>query len=200
MSIKIEYIPDDDGIGKTKGVWVEETNEIPQIVGLSKKQFFGFLIASLLMGAGIFGIGYTLAFFKSEEMQHTKNKKHKEHQPHQGMKIAEGIALGSAAGYASSQLSSLPSELAYNTAAFETASEIYGNAYFVLLGMFKNEPTAKLLAEKLKQLGKKATIKTRDLHYIVYLGPFNSKTLAQNEVDSIAMATSLNASITRVLP
>lgn len=197
MSIKI-FFKDD---GKAKGVWMaDENNNIPQIVGLSKWQFFGFLIGAILLGAGTFGIGYTLGFFKNEKTKQVElyNKN-----------VAYGKSKKAIRNFLNSQLQNsltnvnlTPLNQTINKLhAFQTAYDVYSDQdFFIIMGMFKNEESAKSMVEKLKELGKKANLKNHDLYFVVYLGPYTSEGLAQSEVDSIANTASLNGSIVRSLP
>ncbi len=188
MSIKIFFSEDGK---KAKGVWMsEEKNEVPQIVGLSKWQFFGFLIAVMFMGAGAFGVGYTLAYFKSEKV-----KKSKQQQKNQSLD-----------NYANQQQQN-PNNTINDTATYtpdqmsSNVSDIYKNqTFYITMGMYRNEEDAKNLINELAKLGKKGNLKQHGIIFLVYLGPYESKSLAQNELDSIELSTSLNGSLQRNLP
>lgn len=178
----------------------DENEDIPAIVGLSKLQFFGFLIGAILTGAGAFGIGYTLGFFKHEQTK--KVAEYNKNVRYAKSKTAIGNYLNAqmTTALATTNLNQVNQTI--NVASnFENTYDIYSNSsFFIILGMFKNEDSAKSMVEKLKELGKKANIKTHDLYFVVYLGPYKSHSLAQNESDSIANAGNLNGSIVRSLP
>ncbi len=222
MSIKIFY-KDEDGQdeGKAKGAWVEEEeNEgAPEFVGLSKKQFFGFLIAAILMGAGIFGIGYTLAYFKKEHVIDKKksaislNKDAIAASEENGMSMIPGSSYVNYPGKSSGEGgeggdSPTPPEDTKQAIATSNANahvtentyEIYNEKkYYVSLGMCKTEEEAKKLIDIVKGLGKTGNMKNHELGFIVYLGPFGSRSQAQTEVDAIELSTSLTASIVRTI-
>jgi len=218
MSVKISYKEED---GEAKGAWVEEENEgqAPEFVGLSKKQFFGFFIAAILMGAGIFGIGYTLAYFKKEHVTQAAKKKSAisldkdaiDQSAQAGVSMVPGSSYvnypGKSSGEGGEETPAPPSESAQGIASenanahvTENAEEIYSaRKYYVSLGMCKTEEEAKNLIDILKGLGKAGNIKGHELGYVVYLGPFVSRSQAQAEVDSIELSTSLTASVVRTL-
>lgn len=189
MPIKILF-KHDGKEGKTKGALMpEEENDIPQIVGLSKMQFFGFLLATLLMGAGIFGIGYTLAYVnKPKEQERTakigddKKKKFKQ--------VVKAIEHE----YSNETISKI-----LNIDINENVEQTEEKKQYVTLGLYKTEEEAQKLIPTLSKLGKTGHIKKTDHGYILYLGPYDSLSLAQNEIDSISMASSLNGSIINTL-
>lgn len=204
MTQKILFKEDNEqGEGKAKGVWMSEENEqdIPQIVGLSKLQFFGFLLAAILMGAGIFGIGYTVAYFKKE---HVKKEEKKQILNHKAISESMDSAKENIPGkeyFNSSDSETAVAKKDANADINDNILEVYDNKeFFVILGFFKNESETKLLLSKLKDLGKNGKIKTHEGYLLVYMGPYKSESIAQSEVDSITLSTSLSASIMRSLP
>lgn len=224
MPIKIFFISNEEDQGKAKGVWVEEeSNDIPQIVGLSKLQFFMFLLATIIMGAGIFGIGYTLAYFKKEgtgqKLIHNKQELLNQNAINASIQSSMSNAPGSnyinypsagnnsngqpctdqsnTNGQSSEQMEAQNNA---NATTSENSMEIYSNqSYYVVLGLCKTEIESKNLLDKLKLLGKTGKIKPHDGYLLVYLGPYASLSMAENEIDSITLETSMNASIVRSL-
>jgi hypothetical protein len=194
MPIEILFTTDGEK-SKAQGVFMpKEENDIPQIVGLSKKQFFGFFIAALLMGAGMFGIGYTLAYFKKSTNQTeyiapqetaNQNKKNKYG------KIIKALDNEYLDGKISTLLNSDSNE--------NIESQAKEQVYYVTLGVYKNENEGQKLIATLSKLGKTGHIKQSENGYILYLGPYNSLSLAQNEIDSIYISSSLSGSITQTL-
>ena len=165
MSAEIIYKTDAQG-SKTKGVIMEhEENNIPEIVGLTYKQFFGFLFAAILLGAGSFGIGYALGFFKDGAKQKQEVKKDQ------------------------------------NGNIIIDQAQPISDPHYVILGSFKNEKDAVTLQQKVRNLGKNATIKSKNdsALFILFLGPYNSQSLAQSEIEALSIQ-SISGSIIKELP
>jgi|GEM_PF-3552682 len=221
MSVKI-FFKEEDGQeeGKAKGAWVEEENEneAPEFIGLSKKQFFCFLLAAILLGAGTFGVGYTLAYFKKEQTNTANKKKsavslNKEQikeSANNGVSMVPGSSFVNYPGSPNNgdDTSAGPQEQTDTQQAIASANanahvtenmvEIdTSKKFYVSLGICKNEDEAKNLIDILKGLGKIGNLASHALGFLVYMGPFVSRSQAQAEIESIELSTSLTASIIR---
>ena len=176
----------------------KEEDNIPQIVGLSKLQFFGFLLATIIMGGGLFGIGYTLAYFKKEKTHQTDS------QAKNAANEKASDAKDKTNANATNSNASLPQTQAQQNAnadSSESLQDDYNSKdYFVLLGFYSSQDEAKSLTDTLKNLGKVGKTQQHENYVLVYLGPYKTESIAQNEVDSIMLSTQLTGSIVRNLP
>lgn len=225
MSVKIFFKEEEEGQdeGKAKGAWVEEENEneAPEFIGLSKKQFFCFLLAAILLGAGTFGVGYTLAYFKKEQANAANKKKsaislNKEQikeSANNGVSMVPGSSFVSYPGSqnngegAESAPPEAPTDTQQAIASANANAHVSENIveidtskkFYVSLGICKSEEEAKNLIDILKSLGKIGNLASHSLGFMVYMGPFISRSQAQTEVESIELSTSLTASIVRTI-
>lgn len=175
----------------------EELGDIPEIVGLSKKQFFLFFIGSTLIGAGMFGIGYISALNKNFSYINATNSTNAHEENLNIGKSQIGINKKAIATAAQENYSSLQYvDFKENE---EPIAKNPHEKFFIIFGRFINQNDAVFLQKKLETTGKQIFIKTSENAFIVFAGPFDSYDLARNELENIQIKTSLSGSLVNVI-
>jgi uncharacterized protein (UPF0333 family) len=178
----------------------EEDNDVPEIVGLSKWQFFGFFLASILMGAACFGLGYTLAFFKSKSNNaNNPPGAHNQHASEHGdSKNQVKLNKSATEEYVGSYYNLPPDNLVEISNAKENERKSAQPKIvktFIIMGLFNSQAAAADLQKKLEKIGKASQIKNNTINFTVFLGPYESYDQAKNERDAIALTCSLSGSL-----
>lgn len=173
--------------GKAKGVLMANKNEeqnIPQMVGLSKVQLFLFLIAGMLVGALAFSLGYL--FHKNERHFSLESAYNF---PEEKYKI----------GNPSTNTAHKKNEYPHNKAINEEKDALNLN-YYILIGKYKTIEDSQKVQNKLQiKSGKLATLKQTNDGVLLFIGPFESESLAKNERNLLSQKSYILGSITNVV-
>ncbi len=174
---------------------MDEEKDIPQIVGISKKQLFMFMFFLMMLGISSFCIGYYLAVMRHKEYFYIDKSGDFGSSANRSQNNGKmnGIVSGAINGVANVG-SSLPGVGNMIQGLNQVAGQICG--YYVLIGRFTNEEQSLKMIADLKRYGKNPTMKFINGGYMVYIGPYQTESLANTEVEALnLLPNSINASI-----
>ena len=185
--------------GKAKGVFMEEDKSF-QLVGISKGQLFGMWIGAMLLGAGLFGIGYWIGTLIKKPTKQTVT-----HIPSKNnikRSVSHSKLSHSNLSHAKSKGIHHPHhhKVDFILAEPKHSEEKEKETLFLVLGLFNKKENTKHLAQKVKSLGEAAKVKSNGSEYIVFLGPFDSQEAAKESQSKILTSISISGSIMRSLP
>lgn len=168
-----------DSIGKAKGVLMPNKNEetnIPQIVGLNKLQLFLLITSAVLVGAAAFGLGFL--FHQNQDKINNQDYKITLQNKYQ-------IGITSKNNIATSPI----------ITSKEQDYDIKKHT-FILIGRFKTIEESKNMQNKIQiKSGKLPSIKQTNDGFFLFIGPFESESLARNERNLIYQKTSVLGSL-----
>jgi hypothetical protein len=159
--------------GKAKGKTTqEESKDVPQVIGISKKQFFSIIIASIITGAGMFGLGYIMATFYKRQMTITE---------HATPKLNEAVNMAA--------------QVINDAIEKKNTTQ---EQHYISFGL-QNDSGVKTITNALIQSGYTPRIKIAQQGKIIYLGPFNTKGEAETTMESIKLSANLHGAYVRAV-
>ena len=151
---------------------------IPEIVGLTKVQFFTFIISIIITTIGSLGCGYWINsnYNKKEKIKQEENQKTKIQIENAQKSLGKTAQLIKQNQELFGLQNVLPRNFDINSSVNENSKQ-----FFIIIGITKNEQKSKRLQHNLDNLGITIFTEKKNMHYVSFIGPFTSFDQARNQ-------------------